>query len=88
MLFPVSVCKGVCVCVWEKNTGRIARGEEGEGVVEGAMELSPSNLFIVQQRFSFRKKKDSQDVPASVEVESIISTQTASKGSKNKKKPL
>lgn len=52
------------------------------------MELSPSNLFIVQQRFSFRKKKDSQDVPASVEVESIISTQTASKGSKNKKKPL
>ena len=48
-----------------------------------------SNLCCyLQQRFSFRKKKDTLEVPASVEVESIVSTQTTSKGSKNKKKPL
>ena len=63
------------------------------GNVEPEVELEVffSNLSCCptpQQRFSFRKKKDTLEVPASVEVESIVSTQTNSKGSKNKKKPL
>eukprot|EP00731_Ephydatia_muelleri_P029738 Em0021g261a len=65
------------------SDGCLSDGGEGE---EGEKEVKKKKK--PWKRFSFRKKKDTLEVPASVEVESIVSTQTTSKGSKNKKKPL